>query len=112
MRQVKIADLKNNLSRHLLHVRAGGDLVVLDRNTPVARLVPFDSATAPRERAAKADAYWTDDRLADLERRGTVARGRSGNVAAWVKNHTPVRLPKGTPSAVALLLKQRRESTR
>ena len=41
MKRVKIADLKNSLSRHLEHVRAGGDIVVLDRDTPIARVVPF-----------------------------------------------------------------------
>jgi prevent-host-death family protein len=42
MRAVKIAELKSQLSRHLRHVRAGGVVTVLDRNTPVARLVPVD----------------------------------------------------------------------
>jgi len=43
MNAVKIADLKSNLSRHLRAVRGGKALTVLDRNTPVARLVPIDS---------------------------------------------------------------------
>ena len=122
MRSVKIADLKNNLSRHLLHVRAGGDLVVLDRNTPVARVVPFDR-TPVGDHQARKDAYWTDDRLTELEGRGTLARGRAGcrgtlargragNLAGWTKSHSPVRLPKGSASAVALLVHMRRESTR
>jgi prevent-host-death family protein len=38
---IKIADLKNNLSRHLARVRRGGEITVLDRDTPVARIVPF-----------------------------------------------------------------------
>ena len=112
MRSVKIADLKNNLSRHLLHVRAGGDLVVLDRNTPVARVVPFDRTPVAADRPARKDAYWTDERLAELEGRGTLTRGRAGSLTGWVKSHQPVRLPKGSASAVALLLQMRRESTR
>ena len=112
VKRVKIADLKNNLSRHLAHVRAGGDLIVLDRDTPVARVVPFDRSPEPGDRATRADPYWTEERISALERRGTVARGRSGGVAAWVKSREPVRLPKGSPSAVAVLLKLRRESTR
>jgi prevent-host-death family protein len=111
MKRVKIADLKNNLSRHLAHVRAGGDLIVLDRNTPVARVVPFDRPPAAGARAARADAYWTDDRVAELEARGALARG-GGSPADWLKSRKPVRLPKGSPSAVALLLQARRESTR
>ena len=43
MKAVKIADLKSHLSEHLRKVRAGATLTVLDRRTPVARLVPIDS---------------------------------------------------------------------
>ena len=43
MKAVKIADLKSNLSRHLRDVRGGRTLTVLDRETPIARLVPIDS---------------------------------------------------------------------
>ena len=59
MNAVKIADLKNNLSRHLLHVRKGGEITVLDRDTPVARIVPFAPRDGRASRAAKDD-YWTD----------------------------------------------------
>ena len=41
MRTVNIADLKNNLSAYLERVRAGEELLVKDRNRPVARLVPL-----------------------------------------------------------------------
>jgi prevent-host-death family protein len=43
MKGVKIAHLKSRLSQHLRQVRAGETLTVLDRNTPIARLVPIDS---------------------------------------------------------------------
>lgn len=43
MRAVKIADLKSHLSSYLREVRAGKAVIVLDRNTPVARLVPIDA---------------------------------------------------------------------
>ena len=43
MRTVNIANLKNNLSAHLERVRAGADLIVKDRNRPIARLAPFAS---------------------------------------------------------------------
>lgn len=42
MKAVGIADLKTHLSQHLREVRSGATLTVLDRNTPVARLVPID----------------------------------------------------------------------
>jgi len=41
MRVVNIADLKNNLSAHLERVRRGEELLVKDRNRPIARLVPL-----------------------------------------------------------------------
>jgi prevent-host-death family protein len=43
MRTVKIAQLKSKLSQHLRAVRAGETLTVLDRDTPVARIVPVDA---------------------------------------------------------------------
>ncbi len=44
MSDVRIADLKARLSEHLRSVRNGGTVTVLDRDTPVARIVPV---TAP-----------------------------------------------------------------
>ena len=41
MSDVRIADLKARLSEHLRTVRNGGTLTVLDRDTPIARIVPF-----------------------------------------------------------------------
>ena len=41
MKGVGIADLKARLSEHLKSVRRGRTLTVLDRETPVARIVPF-----------------------------------------------------------------------
>jgi prevent-host-death family protein len=43
MRTVNIVDLKNNLRAHLERVRAGEELLVKDRNQPIARLVPLAS---------------------------------------------------------------------
>jgi prevent-host-death family protein len=41
MSNVRIADLKARLSEHLRSVRNGGTLTVLDRDTPVARIIPI-----------------------------------------------------------------------
>ena len=41
MQTVNIADLKNNLSAWLEKVRNGEELIVKDRNTPIARLMPL-----------------------------------------------------------------------
>ena len=48
MSKVGIADLKAHLSQHLRKVRAGRTLTVLDRDTPVAQIVPYE-AEAPLE---------------------------------------------------------------
>ena len=47
-----ISDLKANLSRYLREVRRGGEVQVLDRGAPVARLVPpeTDDDAGIRER--------------------------------------------------------------
>lgn len=39
---VRVADLKSRLSEHLRKVRAGRTVTVLDRNTPIARIVPYE----------------------------------------------------------------------
>ena len=111
MKRVKIADLKNNLSRHLLYVRDGGELVVYDRDAPVARVVPFTATAHAAGRGSSRDEYWTEDRLVRLERQGTVSRGDAPE-RDWVGELRPARLPSGAPGAVDLLLRERRESTR
>ena len=40
MSTASVSELKANLSRYLREVRRGGEVEVLDRGTPVARLVP------------------------------------------------------------------------
>ena len=47
MSNVRIADLKARLSEHLRSVRNGDTLTVLDRDTPIARIVPY--AAVPLE---------------------------------------------------------------
>jgi antitoxin (DNA-binding transcriptional repressor) of toxin-antitoxin stability system len=68
MRVVKISDAKNNLSRHLAYVRRGGRVRILDRDVPVADLVPVEIGRGADDE---------DAMLADLERRGIVRRGTS-----------------------------------
>ena len=48
MKEVGIADLKARLSEHIRYVRAGHEVTVLDRNNPVARIVPLEERTAIR----------------------------------------------------------------
>jgi prevent-host-death family protein len=46
MKTVRIAELKARLSEYLREVRRGQTITVLDRETPVARLVPYEAAPA------------------------------------------------------------------
>ena len=43
MKAIRIADLKAHLSEHLRAVRRGHSLTVLDRETPIAQIVPYVS---------------------------------------------------------------------
>ena len=53
MSDVRIADLKARLSEHLRSVRNGGTLTVLDRDTPVARIVPIAAASLDIRKARR-----------------------------------------------------------
>lgn len=59
MKGVGIADLKARLSEHLQSVRKGRTLTVLDRQTPVARIVPYAADPVEVRHATR--------RLRDLE---------------------------------------------
>src|SRR5688500_19818851 len=41
MKEVRIAELKAKLSEHLRAVRRGHTITVLDRDEPIARIVPY-----------------------------------------------------------------------
>jgi antitoxin (DNA-binding transcriptional repressor) of toxin-antitoxin stability system len=41
MKQVKIAEFKTHLSAHLKKVRKGEEIVILDREQPIAKVIPF-----------------------------------------------------------------------
>jgi prevent-host-death family protein len=41
MRSTNIADLRNHLTQYLKEVRAGEEIIVRDRQRPIARIVPF-----------------------------------------------------------------------
>jgi len=71
MKEAKIAQLKNNLSSYLKYVRKGGRVRVLDRDEPVADLVPVSPQGG-------GDEGETESRLRSLESRGIVRRGGAG----------------------------------
>jgi prevent-host-death family protein len=109
---VKIADLKNNLSRHLARVRRGGEITVYDRDTPVARIVPFVPNDTARRRAPGSDAAASAARVAELARQGVLSPGDPRALGEWLDDYEPIRVPADAPGAVEILLTMRRESTR
>ena len=56
MSRAGVAELKANLSAYLRRVREGDTITVMDRNTPVAKLVSADAASGSplRVRSARA----------------------------------------------------------
>src|SRR4051794_24114489 len=95
MKKAKVGELRNGLSRYLAHVKAGGTVLVFERDRPVAQLVPVGPASK-RSRDA--------DRLDRLERKGLITRGK-GDMAAWLRKHPPVR---GGSGLLKALLDERR----
>ena len=80
MKRANIGELRNNLSKYLEHVRGGGEVIVLDRHRPVARIVGTLAGSQP-----------ADERLARLERRGLVRVG-TGGLPDWLGRRRPVRV--------------------
>jgi len=49
MRSVNIAELKNRLSAYVTFARGGEEIIIRDRNLPVAKLVPFSPGDASED---------------------------------------------------------------
>jgi antitoxin (DNA-binding transcriptional repressor) of toxin-antitoxin stability system len=98
MRVVKVGDAKNNLSRHLAYVKRGGRVRILLRDTPVADLVPVDSAVLGGAEDAE---------LGRLERLGLLRRGNPGPLPSELLRPGP---NTARASVTAALLSERRSS--
>jgi len=49
MRSVNVATLKNQLSKYLTFAKGGEEIVIRERNLPVAKLVPFSAEDAEEQ---------------------------------------------------------------
>jgi prevent-host-death family protein len=49
MRSVNVAELKNRLSKYLTFAKGGEEIIIRDRNLPVAKLVPFSADEGSEE---------------------------------------------------------------
>ena len=83
MKRVGVAELKNNLSRHLREVKQGEEIEVTDHDRPIARLIP-------------------------IENRATLELRPAARPFAEIKNkvYQPLKLPV---SSLELLLEDRRK---
>ena len=94
MKTATISEAKNHLSELLARVKQGETVLILDRDKPVARIVPVEATDRT-----------DDERLADLERRGIIRR------AAKPPRKTlppPIDWPEGD-SLLEALLRDREE---
>lgn len=87
-----MARSKNNLSALLDRVRAGETVLILDRETPVARLEPV----------RRGDDSGPEARLSRLEREGKIRRG-TGKPSPSILRSLPVRPASGADLLKALL---------
>jgi prevent-host-death family protein len=81
MKTVNIGDLKANLSAHIKMVRKGEEVLVCDRNKPVARIVPY-----------RPDNY--SDEMQDLISRGIVTPPRKPRPAPFSWPTPPGNIPE------------------
>ena len=97
MKEAKISEVKNQLSRYLALVRKGEVVRILDRDVPVAQIVPISVAADGRVAGPEV--------LLDLERKGLIRRG-TGKIPREILEKDPPGRPVGVLDA---LLDERRE---
>ncbi|HEY2817714.1 MAG TPA: type II toxin-antitoxin system prevent-host-death family antitoxin [Casimicrobiaceae bacterium] len=97
MKRATISETKNRLSSLLEHVKRGGEVLILDRKIPVARIVPI-AKVGPRD---------VESRLADLERRGVVRLPKKRPDPRLLDKLGPP--PKANGDILATLLAEREE---
>jgi prevent-host-death family protein len=70
MRSVNVAELKNRLSKYLTFAKGGEEIIIRDRNLPVAKLVPFSPKDGTEEELllVAAGKMRLPDRPVDLEK--------------------------------------------
>lgn len=95
-KEVNIAELKNRLSYYLRAVRRGEALLVKDRDEVIARIEPAGRGVE--------DLGDDEARIADLEARGIIRRGKGKITKEMFKNR-----PRAKGDIVAALLAEREE---
>jgi len=97
MASVQIADLKNNLSAYLRKVRTGEELIICDRKSPIAKIVPLSTGDL------------------DLEEQELIAKGlmlpaqKPFNAEAFFAIGRGIRRRPGTKAAIDRAMAAERE---
>jgi prevent-host-death family protein len=91
MKEAKISEVKNQLSRYLSFVRRGESVRILDRATPVAMLVPLSHSIGDESSDAAL--------LAQMERKGLIRRG-AGRMDREILDVDPPGKPAGVLKAL------------
>jgi len=91
MKEAKISEVKNQLSRYLSRVRRGEVIRILDRNVPIAQIVPIERRMAARGVG--------EEVLAGMERKGLIRRG-SGSIDREILDTDPPGKPSGVLRAL------------
>jgi len=88
MKNIPVTELKARLSHYLREVRMGGEVQVLDRGVPVARIVPIVEIGVAGETAAR-------DRLIE---QGVLRAG--AGFSSDLLEEAPLQLPGGLADAL------------
>lgn len=97
MKTATISEAKNNLSALLRLVQQGQEVVILDRDVPIARLMPMPAAARGEDEAL----------LRELERDGLVRRAKVKLSKQYLDKLPPA--PKIKGDLLAALLAEREE---
>ena len=97
MTRVAVTKLKAQLSQYLARVKAGEEVIVTERNLPIAKLVPIPMHEG------------IDERMLDLERRGIVKIYGDGRIPQdFIDRHRDMPPTPGR-SLLSYLLEERDE---
>jgi prevent-host-death family protein len=96
MKTATISDAKNRLSELLARVKRGETVLILERDTPIARIEPVAQGGPAG-----------DPRLAELERSGVLQRPKHKPGADLLRKLPP--MPRSRGGVLAALLAEREE---
>ena len=104
MIRATISEVKNRMSAYLRLVKSGESVLVMERKTPIARIVPVAAHAQAR---GTSDVQEDEAKLARLERAGVIVRGSAGSPLEALPQ--PLRAGTGVLDA---LLEERSEESR